>query len=281
MMRAKVEKDEGSSMATATFTRLKVDLDRKTLRVVLARPETRNAFDATTIAELTAVFSQAGRGGGWEKAQVVLLSGEGPSFCSGADLGYMKAMAGFSEAENKADAERLFEMFESVRSCAVPVVVHAHGHAMGGALGIAACADIVLAETGTQFRFSEVRLGIIPAVISPFVLARMQVSWARRYMLTGEGFDAMAAREAGLVHFVGAAAEVVKEKDRVVEAFLETGPEAVKTMKALLRKVDGRDALEVRADVTTAIAKARVSTEGQEGLKSFAEKREPAWRAKK
>lgn len=270
------------------MTTIEVSLDRAAgvlsnqavLRVALSRPEVRNAFNAQTISELTEVFSKAGREGPYKDARVVLLSGHGKSFCAGADLEYMKSMANFSHEENRRDGEKLFAMFDAVRTCEVPVIVHLHGHAMGGAVGITACADIALAETGTQFRFSEVRLGIVPAVISSFILSKMSPHWARRWMMTGETFDADAALEAGLVHFAGLPEEVVREKETVVKAILEAGPDAVKTTKRLLNEIYGQTPSQVKAKVVSVIADVRTSSEGQEGLSSFLEKREPMWRSK-
>jgi methylglutaconyl-CoA hydratase len=260
-----------------TFTRIEVIIENHVLHVVLARPSMRNAFDLTTIKELTQVFREAGRSDATLRA--VVLTGHGASFCSGADLGYMQSMAKFSREENRADADQLFAMFESVRQCSVPVIVHIHGHAMGGAVGITACADIALAERGTLLRFSEVRLGILPAVISSFVLQKMNPSWARRWMITGEGFDADAALAAGLVQFVGTAEEVAKEKDKILNAIREGAPEAVRMTKALINEIGFADPAEVRDRVTEAIAERRTSAEGQEGLSAFLAKREPIWRA--
>ena len=260
------------------MTRLKVQLTNGILNVVLARPAMRNAFDIVTIEELTGVFTSCGRPGEYHSARALVLSGEGASFCSGADLGYMESMSNFSLEENRKDADRLFAMFESVRACAVPVVVVAHGHAMGGALGIAACADVTLAVTGTQMRFSEVRLGILPAVISPFVLQKMSASWARRWMMTGELFDADQAKAAGLFQFVGSATEVETEKKKVLTAILEAAPMSVVRTKALLNEIGFDDPLKVRDKVAEAIAELRASDEGKEGLSAFLNKREPKWR---
>ncbi len=261
------------------FERIKVGAEGQCLRVVLARPDVRNAFDVKTMEELTTVFSEVGRTGPYKESRAVLLSGEGKSFCAGADLEYMKSMAGYSREQNRQDGERLFAMFDAVRTCEVPVIAHVHGHAMGGALGITACADIAMAETGTQFRFSEVRLGIVPAVISTFVLSKMDPNWARRWMMTGELFFADQAKAAGLVHFVGTAEEVVREKELVVKAILEAAPEAVKKTKKLLGAIGFARPDQVRDQVIDVIVDVRSSQEGQEGLGSFLEKREPSWRA--
>lgn len=248
------------------------------VNVALARPEVRNAFDAQTIRELTTVFSAVGRETEFEKTAVVLLTGEGKSFCAGADLEYMKSVAKFGEKENREDAELLFAMFQAISTCKVPVISRVHGHVMGGGLGLVACSDIAFADEDTAFRFSEVRLGILPAVISPFVLAKVSPLWARRWMLTGETFLAEHARHAGLLHFVGNKMDVDSQCDRAIKAVLEAAPGAVAKTKVLLGKIDRRQPLEVKDIVIAAIAEARSSAEGQEGLGSFLEKREPTWR---
>ncbi len=261
--------------------RLKINLNGQVLEVVLSRPAVRNAFDAATVSELTQVFNAAGNDEPYSKARVLVLTGEGPSFCSGADLAYMESMSKFSDEENKTDADRLFGMFDAVSKCAIPVIVVAHGHAMGGALGITACADIAFAETGTQMRFSEVRLGIIPAVISPFVLRKMDPSWARRWMMTGEAFDAEEAQAAGLFQFVGSKVEISNEKAKVIAAILEAGPVAVRKTKALLNDIALKNPSDVRGKVAEAIAERRTSPEGREGFDAFLTKRNPHWRASK
>jgi methylglutaconyl-CoA hydratase len=263
------------------FNRIKTKMNGDVLEVVLARPSVRNAFDTTTISELTDIFHAAGEFDTYAHARVLVLTGEGPSFCSGADLAYMQSMSGFTEDENQTDANRLFAMFDAVLNCTIPVVVIAHGHAMGGALGITACADVAFAETGTQLRFSEVRLGIIPAVISPFVLRKMNPNWARRWMITGEAFDADQAMAAGLFHFVGTAADIQREKEKVIAAILEAGPVAVRKTKSLLNTIALKNPSDVRKQVTEAIAERRTSPEGREGLTAFLSKREPHWRAGK
>ena len=264
------------------MNRIRVQHDAHLIRIILSRPQARNAFDAESIREITEAFEKIAVGSSSDaSARAVLMTGEGPSFCAGADLAYMKSMSQFTREENQADADRLFAMFEAVRSCPLPVIARVHGHVMGGALGLVACADIVLAEVGTQFAFSEVKLGIIPAVISPFVSQRMLPAYARRYMLSGELFDAEVARRAGLVAFVGDSTECNSEEACLSRAFAAAGPEAVKNTKALLRqiqKLDPQDPLQLRQQVTRAIAERRVSAEGQEGLGAFLQRREPNWK---
>jgi methylglutaconyl-CoA hydratase len=243
---------------------LRVERRGPLLHVTLARPERRNAFDAALIAELTAAFSDVG------DARAVLLSGEGPAFCAGADVEWQRASVDLSYDENVEDALRLHAMMETVDSCPAPVVCRVHGFALGGGSGLVACADVAVAAPDAVFGFTEVRLGIVPAVISPFVLRKIGPGAARRYFLTGERFDARAAQRIGLVHEVADRPEFVV--DEVVAAVLEAGPEAARAAKRLVR-----DAPRGRATAELA-AKLRTSDEGQEGLRAFLARREPRWR---
>ncbi|MFZ1880363.1 MAG: enoyl-CoA hydratase-related protein, partial [Gaiellaceae bacterium] len=175
---------------------LRVERDGAVLRVTMARPERRNAFDASLIAELTAAFADVG------DARAVVLAGEGPSFSAGADVDWMRSSVELSYDENVADALRLRAMLDAIDSCPAPVVARVQGHALGGGCGLVACCDVVVAERDAQFAFSEVKLGIVPAVISPFALAKIGSSAARRYFVTGERFGAGVALQIGLVHEV-------------------------------------------------------------------------------
>lgn len=259
------------------YSTLKFEVSGRVATVTLNRPDVRNAFGAQTIRELTVLFASLN---GRRDISVVVLKGEGKSFCAGADLAYMQSMANFSLSENEQEARSLHEMFWMVRACPHPVVGKIQGHAMGGGLGLTALCDIVGAVDGTQFCFSEVKLGLAPAVISPFVLERMQISHARRYMISGEVFDAAAAKEAGLVHFSGSEAEVDAFVERTVTAITQNGPDAVRATKGLLRAVLEISSWPAKAELTTqVIAERRVSEEGQEGMRSFLEKRAPKWRA--
>lgn len=242
---------------------LRVERDGAVLRVTLARPERRNAFDAALIAELTEAFADVG------DARAVVLSGEGPSFCAGADVEWQRSAIDLTYEENVEDATRLYRMLEGIDSCPAPVVCCVHGFALGGGSGLVACTDIAIAAPDAVLGFSEVRLGIIPAVISPFVLARIGSS-ARRYFLTGERFDADTAHRIGLVDEVAEDAEAAM--DAVVEALCAGGPEAVREAKRLVR---ARPAGVETPDIA---AVRRTSAEGQEGLRAFLEKREPSWR---
>ena len=243
---------------------LRVEQDGDLLRVTLARPERRNAFDAELIGELTGAFESVG-----EDVRAVLLSGEGESFSAGADVDWMRSSVVLSYEENVADARRLRKMLETIDSCPAPVVARVHGHALGGGCGLVACSDIVVAAPDTQFAFSEVKLGIIPAVISPFALSKIGASAARRYFVTGERFDAATALRIGLVH------EVAADLDAAVEALVgelrSAGPEAARHAKKLvLERPDG-------LGTERRIAQRRTSEEGQEGLRAFLEKRPPTW----
>ena len=239
---------------------LRLERDGPVLRVTLARPERRNAFDAALIAELTEAFADIG------DARAVVLSGDGEAFCAGADVEWQRASIDMSYEENVADALRLFEMCEAIDRCPAPVVARVHGYALGGGSGLVACSDIVIASAQTVFGFTEVRLGIVPAVISPFVLPRIGAH-ARRYVLTGERFGADVALRIGLVSEV-ADGDLDGRVDAVVAHLLAGGPEAVRAAKELVRDRPAGQA-----------AARRTSAEGQDGLRAFLEKRSPAWRS--
>ncbi|HEU0303856.1 MAG TPA: enoyl-CoA hydratase-related protein [Gaiellaceae bacterium] len=244
---------------------LDVTRDGDVLRVTLARPDRRNAFDAALIAALTDAFADVG------DARCVVLAGEGQSFCAGADVEWQRASIDLSFEENVEDALRLYRMLETIDSCPAPVVARVHGFALGGGSGLVACCDVVIAAPDAVFGYSEVRLGIIPAVISPFVLPRIGPGAARRYFLTGERFDAETALRIGLVHEV--AGDVDAAVATVVDAILSGGPEAVRAAKQLVRE---RPAGEETARIA---ARRRTSEEGQDGLRAFLEKRRPGWLA--
>jgi methylglutaconyl-CoA hydratase len=243
---------------------LRVERDDALFRVTLARPERRNAFDAALIAELTEAFRDVG------DARVVVLAGEGPSFCAGADVEWQRAAIELSYEENVEDALRLYRMLEAIDSCPAPVVARVQGFALGGGSGLVACADVALAAEDAVFGFSEVKLGIVPAVISPFVLPKIGAA-ARRYFLTGERFDAPTALRIGLVHEL--TADLDDAVERVLRELLSSGPEAARAAKRLVReRPSGEEAAHVAARL-------RTSPEGQEGLRAFLEKRRAAWRS--
>jgi methylglutaconyl-CoA hydratase len=242
---------------------LDVRRDGDVLRVTLARPERHNAFDAALIAALAETFADVGA------ARCVVLAGEGRSFCAGADVEWQRASIDLSFEENVEDAMRLYRMLESIESCPAPVVARVQGFALGGGSGLIACCDIAVAAPDAVFGYSEVRLGIIPAVISPFVLPRIGPGATRRYFLTGERFGAETALRIGLVH------EVAEDLDgavsAVVDALLQGGPEAVRAAKQLVRE---RPTGVATAEIA---ARRRTSEEGQDGLRAFLDKRRPSW----
>ena len=243
---------------------LRIERDGDVLRVTIAKPERRNAFDAELIGELTDAFADVA------DARAVVLAGDGPSFCAGADVDWQRASIDLTYDENVQDALRLYSMLETIDRCPAPVVARIQGYALGGGSGLAACTDVAIAAPDAVFGFSEVKLGIIPAVISPFALAKIGGAAARRYFLTGERFDAETALRIGLVHEV--AENLDEAVDRVLGELLTSGPEAAREAKKLVRE---RPAPEETARVA---ARLRSGEEGQEGLRAFLDKRTPSWR---
>ena len=246
---------------------LRIDHDGPVLRVTLARPERRNAFDAELIRDLTEAFADVG------DARAVVLTGDGPAFCAGADVEWQRASIDLSYEENVEDALRLYRMLDTIDGCPAPVVAGIQGYCLGGGCGLAACCDMAIAGEDAVFGFSEVKLGIVAAVISPFTLAKIGRGAARRYFLTGERFGPDVALRIGLV------SEVVPDLGTAVEAvvgeLLSAGPAAAREAKRLVRRDpgDGRELAELAARL-------RTSEEGQEGLRAFLDKREPAWASK-
>jgi methylglutaconyl-CoA hydratase len=243
---------------------LRIERDGDVLRVTLAKPERRNAFDAALIRELHDVFADVG------DVRAVVLAGDGPSFCAGADVEWQRSAIDLSFDENVEDALRLYQMLATVDSCPAPVVARVQGHALGGGSGLIACADVVVAAPDASFGFTEVRLGIIPAVISPFVLSKIGPGAARRLFVTGERFDAETARQVGLVHVVSDRLD--EEVARVVGEILASGPRATRAAKRLARERPGHG-----EDLARTAAVLRTGEEGQEGLRAFLERRKPGW----
>ena len=245
------------------MTALRIERDGAVLRVTMAKPERRNAFDAELIAELTEAFADVG------DVRAVVLSGEGASFSAGADVEWMRSSVDLSYEENVADALRLRAMLDAIDSCPAPVVARVQGHALGGGCGLVACCDVVVTEPAAQFAFSEVKLGIVPAVIAPLALAKIGTGAARRFFVTGERFDAEVALRIGLVHEI--ADDLDAAVGHVIGELLSAGPDAARAAKELARAA--RTALET----AERIAAHRTSAEGQEGLRAFLEKRAATW----
>ena len=258
------------------FKTLKIQLGESIAWVNLDRPEVRNALNAELIGELTEVFDWLNSR---DDIRVVVVKGNGKCFCAGADLAYMKAMAGFSYNENLADAERLSKLFQTVYFSNKAVIVCVHGACIGGANGILAAADVVIAERSTKFAFSEVRLGITPATISPFVVSKIGNTAAKELMLTGRRFTADEAKVFGLVNLVVDEAGMLDAERQYIDHFLHASPDAIAECKHLLRLVSGTaDPYNpIFHQTSQLIAAQRVAPAGQEGMKAFFEKRAPGW----
>jgi methylglutaconyl-CoA hydratase len=244
-------------------------------RVELHRPEVRNAFNAQMIGELTLAFDTLRER---DDVRLVILAGSGSTFCAGADVNWMRAGLESSRAENLADASRMSAMFASIESLPQPVIARVHGACVGGGMGLIAVCDCVVAADDVVFGFTETKLGIIPAVISAFVLPKIGESWARALFPTGERFDADLAHRIGLVHWVVPPGELDSMVDAKLRELTDAGPTAVREAKRLV--FDSRElSYEERRELTVQrIAAIRAAPEGQEGLRAFLEKRPPSWR---
>jgi methylglutaconyl-CoA hydratase len=242
--------------------------------VRLNRPDVRNAFNAELIAALTAEFQALAQD---QNVRAVVLCGEGKVFCGGADISWMRASLDLTYDENVADAKAMSDMFRAIDRCPKPVIGKVHGAALGGGAGLAAVCDIVVASVDAVFGFTEVKLGIIPAVISPFVLAKIGVSNARALFVTGERFDAKRAQHIGLVHEVVIADTLDVCIERITGEIVSAGPNAVAAAKALIPRVTAAGYDESRSITAEAIARQRTTPEGQEGLRAFLERRKASW----
>jgi len=259
------------------YTALIVQIDGPVARITLNRPDTRNAFDETVIDELTHAFQQAGAA---SAVCAIVLGANGPAFCAGANLNWMRRAADFTRAQNVQDAGDLAAMLRAIHDCPKPVIARVQGDTYAGGMGLVAVCDIAVAAEGAGFCLSEVKIGLIPATISPYVLRAMGERAARRYFLTGERFSAAEALRIGLVHEVVAPDALDARIDAILKPLLAAGPAAVCACKQLVSEVAGRtidDALIART--VEAIADIRASAEGREGIRAFLEKRKPDWRA--
>lgn len=253
---------------------LKVTQNLSMVTVSLNRPERRNAFHSEMITEITETFNKLNAD---KKIRAVILTGEGESFCSGGDLEWMKSMADFTLEQNQQDAENLFEMFFSIRSCPVPVIGKVFGHCFGGGAGLVAVCDIVVAELKTQFCFSEVKWGLVPAVISPFVVERAAPASVREWFTTAKVFLADEAMAGGLVNFSGNISDVDVYMEHTLKLIKGAAPQAVRETKALHQAYSLIDWKKIKPQVTKIIADRRVSVEGQHGLQAFLNKQTPTW----
>jgi len=258
------------------FNTIKIQLGESIAWVNLDRPEVRNALNDLMIKELTEVFDWLNSR---DDIRVIVLKGNGKAFCAGADLAYMKAMAGFSYNQNIADAENLSKLFQTIYFCSKAVIVDVHGACIGGANGIIAAADIVIAEKETKFAFTEVRLGLTPATISPFVVAKIGNTAAKELMLTGRRFTADEAKVFRLVNVVVSEADMIDTERQYIDHFLHASPDAITECKNLLRLASSTDDPynPVFHQTSVLIANQRISKAGQEGMAAFFEKRKPSW----
>ena len=254
-------------------THLQITADGPIARIALNRPEVRNAFNEEVIAELTSWAEQVPSSG----ARVAILSGTGKAFCAGADLTWMSKMVAYSREDNERDAMAMSAMFNALDTLPIPLIGRIHGAALGGGTGLAAVCDIVVAAEDALFGFTEAKLGILPAVISPFAIRKIGISAARELFLTGSRFSAARARELGLVHAVGAEGSLDELVDSYVRELLTSAPGAIAGAKQMIVTVAGKLPADVAAITAETIARHRVSDEGQSGMKAFLEKRRAPW----
>ena len=259
---------------TYTHVTIERSFQGKVATVTMKRAEVHNAFNAQLIQDLQSAFSDLSTD---EKLHAVVLTGDGPSFSAGADLSMMKASATFSQEQNLSDSLRLADLFDTINRCPCPVVARVNGTAMGGGAGLISVCDIVIAAESARLAFSEVKLGIAPAVISPYVIRKIGETHARVLFVTGERFSAMRGREIGLVHAVVPLEELDAALEKVLRELLSSGPQALRACKALALNAGHMDHETARKYTAETIAALRVSAEGQEGLRSFLEKRKPSW----
>ncbi len=261
-------------MMNATPASLRVETNGPLTEIVLARPEVRNAFDDGVIAELTAALRTIGAD---SSRRAVILRGDGPVFCAGADINWMRRLGAATREENEADALRLSGLFTALTDIPVPTICVAHGAALGGGAGLVAASDIAIAEEGCKFGFTEVRLGIVPAVISEFALPAIGARHARRYFATGEIFDAARAAEMGLVSEVVTKGGGLARARAIATQLLTVGPVAVREARRIVDRLAPRRDPATTAWLAATIARVRATDEAREGLAAFIEKRAPAW----
>ena len=256
------------------YETIKMNKEKNVTTIFLSRPEVHNAMNEKLMRELTSCFKELSKD---KNTRVIILTGEGKSFCAGADLNWMKNMVNYSKEENMEDSKFLAELYDSIYNCSKPVIARVNGHAFGGGIGLFAACDIVIALQCCKFAFSEVKLGIIPAVISTYVGRRINISTMRRLFLTGERFDSSYAKEIGLVDYVVSEEDIDDEIKRYVDLLFSSSPNAIKEVKILLDKYEKMDVEEYKKFTIEKISELRVSEEGQEGINAFLEKRKTNW----
>jgi len=248
--------------------------EKDVVTVSLNRPDVHNAMSETLMKELTSCFEELSKD---TSVRAIILTGKGKSFCAGADLNWMKSMANYSKEENIKDSRLLVSLFDSIYNCPKPVIGRVNGHAFGGGLGLFAVCDIAIAVPNCKFAFSEVKLGIIPSVISTYIIRRISLSIMRRLFITGERFDSEYANEIGLVDFIASEEEIDEIISEYIEILRSSGPKAIKEVKRLIDKCEKMDVDSYKEHTVEKISELRVSDGGQEGIKAFLEKRKPKW----
>lgn len=242
--------------------------------VVLSRAEVHNAFNSELINELTNTFLELDKD---NDTNIIVLTGEGKSFCAGADLNWMSSMVNFSKEENIDDSQNLYRLFETINNTSKLVIGKVNGHALGGGVGLVSCCDVVITHEKAKFGFTEVKLGLVPATISPFCIAKIGESNARAYFMSGEIFDAQKAKEIGLVHHISSVESFEDDFQELVKKYLQAGPMAQMKAKELIRNVLTKTTNEAADYTCDVIAEIRISNEGQEGMSALLEKRKPNW----
>jgi methylglutaconyl-CoA hydratase len=260
---------------TTNDTALLVEINGATARITLNRPATRNAFNDEVIAELTRAFTELGAR---EDVRTIVLAAQGPAFCAGADLNWMRRMADYTRAQNLADAAQLAAMLRAIYECPKPTIARVQGDAYAGGMGLVAACDMAVSSDAAHYCLSEVKLGLIPATIGPYVIRAIGPRAAHRYFLTAERFDAAEALRIGLVHEVVPADQLDARVAALAQALASASPNALRVCKQLVREVAGRDITPALIERTVeGIADIRASDEGKEGVQSFLQKRKPAW----
>ena len=261
-------------MTENRFQTILYEIEKRVAKVIFNRPEIHNAFNDTMIKELITVFDDIEEN---RSLRVVILTGKGKSFCAGADLNWMKRVKDFSYEENLQESLALSEMLYKIYTCSKPTVARVNGTAIGGGTGLVAVCDIAIGAENAKFSFSEVKLGLVPACISPYVIKKCGEGRCREFFLTGERLTAQKALNAGLLNLVVPLEKLDEAVDHLVDQLLSSGPEAIKRCKELIRNVPGMDWEGVKRYTAEVIARMRVSDEGQEGMNAFLEKRKPKW----
>ena len=256
------------------YETIEIHKEKDIVTIYLNRPEVHNAMNEQLMKELTICFKDISSD---NSIRVIILSGKGKSFCAGADLNWMKSIAKYSMEENIEDSRLLLNLYETIYNCPKPVIGRVNGHAFGGGLGLFAVCDIVIAVPDCKFAFSEVKLGIIPSVISTYIVRKTGLANMRRLFITGERFDSNYAKEVGLIDFVAPEEEIDKKVQKYVDLLYSSGPKAIEEIKELVNTCEKMDRDDFKEHTVKKISELRISKEGQEGINAFLEKRKSKW----